>query len=131
MAGRLQLETTGPQDRFFTVEPQFTYFTKRFSRHTNFAKTFTKLDFDGVPEFGTTLRSRIPVNVGDLLKTVSFEIELEAIPNASSSGIGYIESIAHATIEYVESYSVFRVITFKFIRNKTVHKQTKRLCPNS
>jgi len=102
MAGRLQLETTGPQDRFFTVEPQFTYFTKRFSRHTNFAKTFTKLDFDGVPEFGTLLRSRIPVNVGDLLKTVSFEIELEAIPNASSSGIGYIESIAHAMIEYVD-----------------------------
>lgn len=102
MAGRLQLETTGPQDRFFTVEPQFTYFTKRFSRHTNFAKTFTKLDFDGVPEFGTILRSRIPVNVGDLLKTVSFEIELDAIPNASSSGIGYIESIAHAMIEYVD-----------------------------
>src|SRR5210317_2135065 len=102
MAGRLQLETTGPQDRFFTVEPQFTYFTKRFSRHTNFAKTFTKLDFDGVPEFGTTLRSRIPINMGDLLKTVSFEIELDAIPNASSSGIGYIESIAHAMIEYVD-----------------------------
>jgi len=102
MAGRLQLETTGPQDRFFTVEPQFTYFTKRFSRHTNFAKTFTKHDFDGVPEFGTTLRSRIPVNIGDLLKTVSFEIELDAIPNASSSGIGYVESIAHAMIEYVD-----------------------------
>ena len=102
MAGRLQLETTGPQDRFFTVDPQFTYFTKRFSRHTNFSKTFTKLDFDGVAEFGATLRSRIPVNIGDLLKTVSFEIELDAIPNASSSGIGYVESIAHAMIEYVD-----------------------------
>jgi len=102
MAGRLQLETTGPQDRFFTVEPQFTYFTKRFSRHTNFAKTYTKHDFDGVPEFGTTLRSRIPINIGDLLKTVSFEIELDAIPNASSSGIGYVESIAHAMIEHVD-----------------------------
>lgn len=102
MAGRVQLETTGPQDRFFTVEPQFTYFTKRFSRHTNFAKTFTKHDFEGVPEFGTTLRSRIPSNIGDLLKTISFEIELDAIPNASSSGIGYVESIAHAMIEYVD-----------------------------
>ena len=102
MAGRLQLETTGPQDRFFTVDPQFTYFSKRFSKHTNFAKTFTTLNFDDVPEFGTSLRGRIPINVGDLLKTISFEIELDAIPNASSSGIGYVESIAHAMIEYVD-----------------------------
>jgi len=102
MAGRLQLETTGPQDRFFTVQPQFSYFTKRFSRHTNFSKTFTRLDFDGVPEFGTTLRAKIPADMGDLIKTISFEIELDLIPNAPSTGIGYIESIAHAMIEYVD-----------------------------
>lgn len=102
MAGRLQLETQGPQDKFFTIDPDYSYFTSRFSKHTNFARSFTKVEFDGAAEFGTIMRCRIPANQGDLIKTISLQLELGAIPNASNSGIGYVESIAHAMIEYVD-----------------------------
>jgi hypothetical protein len=102
MAGRLQLETRGPQDKFFTIDPDYSYFTSRFSKHTNFARSFTKVEFDGAAEFGTIMRCRIPANQGDLVKTISVQIELKGIPNATNSGIGYAESIAHAMIEYVD-----------------------------
>ena len=33
MAGRVQLETSGPQDAFFTDDPEYTYFIKNFQKH--------------------------------------------------------------------------------------------------
>ena len=47
MAGRVQLETSGPQDAFFTDDPEYTYFIKNFQKHTNFAPLF--VDLDGSP----------------------------------------------------------------------------------
>jgi hypothetical protein len=105
MAGRVQLETSGPQDAFFTDDPEYTYFIKNFQKHTNFAPFFVDLDVEGEVEFGNTIRCTIPQNQGDLLKTVSLKVELGAIDQSLTSGydgFGYVESIGHAMIEYVE-----------------------------
>lgn len=105
MAGRVQLETSGPQDAFFTDDPEYTYFIKNFQKHTNFAPFFVDLDVEGEVEFGNTIRCTIPQNQGDLLKTVSMKVELSSIQQNlvnNIEGIGYVESIGHAMIEYVE-----------------------------
>ena len=105
MAGIVQLETSGPQDAFFTDDPEYTYFIKNFQKHTNFAPFFVDLDVDGEIEFGNTIKCTIPQNQGDLLKTVSLKVELSAIDQNLKSGydgFGYVESIGHAMIEYVE-----------------------------
>jgi hypothetical protein len=105
MAGRVQLQTSGPQDAFFTNDPEYTYFIKNFQKHTNFAPFFVDLDVEGEIEFGNTIRCTIPQNQGDLLKTVSLKIELDAIEQLTGgpySGTGYVESIGHAMIDYVE-----------------------------
>ena len=105
MAGRVQLETSGPQDAFFTDDPEYTYFIKNFQKHTNFAPFFVDLDVQGEVEFGNTIRCTIPQNQGDLLKTVSMKVELSSIQQnlvGGIEGIGYVESIGHAMIEYVE-----------------------------
>ena len=105
MAGRVQLETSGPQDAFFTDDPEYTYFIKNFQKHTNFAPFFVDLDVEGEVEFGNTIRCTIPQNQGDLLKTISMKVELSAIDQSLTSGydgFGYVESIGHAMIEYVE-----------------------------
>ena len=105
MAGRVQLETSGPQDAFFTDDPEYTYFIKNFQKHSNFAPFFVDLDVEGEVEFGNTIRCTIPQDQGDLLKTVSMKVELNAINQNLTSGydgFGYVESIGHAMIEYVE-----------------------------
>ena len=105
MAGRVQLQTSGPQDAFFTNDPEYTYFIKNFQKHTNFAPFFVDLDVEGEVDFGNTIRCTIPQNQGDLLKTVSMKVELSAIDQSLTSGydgFGYVESIGHAMIEYVE-----------------------------
>ena len=105
MAGRVQLETSGPQDAFFTDDPEYTYFIKNFQKHTNFAPFFVDLDVEGEVDFGNTIRCTIPQNQGDILKTVSMKVELSAIDQSLTSGydgFGYVESIGHAMIEYVE-----------------------------
>src|SRR5210317_102672 len=105
MAGRVQLETSGPQDAFFTDNPEYTYFIKNFQKHTNFAPFFVDIDVDGEIEFGNTIRYTIPQDQGDLLKTVSLKVELSAIDQSLKpgyDGFGYVESIGHAMIEYAE-----------------------------
>ena len=106
MAGRVQLQTSGPQDAFFTNNPEYTYFIKNFQKHTNFAPFFVDLDVKGEIEFGNTLRCTIPQNQGDLLKTVSLKVELGPINESFDgyTGFGYVESIGHAMIEYAELY---------------------------
>ena len=103
MAGRVQLATRGTQDVFFTDNPEYTYFIKNFKKHTNFAAYTVDHDVSGEIEFGSTLRCTIPQNVGDLLKTVRLHVKLGAIEQPGGSSVrGYVESIGHAMIDYVD-----------------------------
>lgn len=98
MAGRIQLEASGPQDRFFTVNPDYTYFLERFKKHSNFATEYVDIDPETTANFGDKVKFVIPQNTGDLVKTLSVKMKLPAI----GSQIGYIESIGHAIIEYAD-----------------------------
>ena len=100
MAGRIQLATTGPQDQFFTLNPEYTLFKENFRKHSNYSVEFVNIDppGDGV-DFGKKVRYRVPANAGDLLKTVSIQCTLPAI---NQTNVGYIESVGHAMIEYAD-----------------------------
>mgnify|MGYP001103488452 FL=1 len=105
MAGRVQLQTMGPQDRLFTDDPEYTYFIKNFKKHGNYARFYDDLDFTGRVEFGEEIRCVIPQNQGDLLKGLSVKLTLGAIDQSLSSyDVTYCESIAQAMIEYAELY---------------------------
>ena len=106
MAGRVQLQTVGPQDRSFTDDPEYTYFIKNFKKHGNYARFYDDLDFTGRVEFGEEIRCVIPQNQGDLLKGLSLKITLGAIDQSlsPSSNVTYCESIAQAMIDYTELY---------------------------
>ena len=104
MAGRIQLTTKGVQDIYFTEEPDYSHFVQLFKRHTNYTTHFVKLDVDGEPQFGKTVRLTIPKDQGDLIKTISLDVELNPIVGASITRTGYIESIGHAMIEYIDMY---------------------------
>ena len=108
MAGRVQIQTVGPQDRLFTDDPEYTYFLKNFKKHGNYAKFYHDLDFTGQVEFGEEIRCVIPQNQGDLLKGLSLKITLGAIDQSLASqpyyDVTYCESIAQAMIEYADLY---------------------------
>jgi len=105
MAGRVQLQTVGPQDRSFTDDPEYTYFIKNFKKHGNYARFYDDLDFTGRAEFGEEIRCVIPQNQGDLLKGLSVKITLGSINQGLSPyDVTYCESIAQAMIEYAELY---------------------------
>jgi len=107
MAGRIQLETVGPQDRLFTDDPEYTYFIKNFKKHSNYARFYEDLDFDGHPELDEELRCVIPQNQGDLIKGLSVKMTLGAIDQnlpGARDHVTYCESIAQAMIEYADLY---------------------------
>jgi len=99
MAGQVQLATSGPQDQFFTVNPDFSYFLESFKKHSNFSKQYVDVDPENVADFGKNVRFKIPQNQGDLLSSLSFKMTLPEIPGAA---VVYIESVAHAIIEHVD-----------------------------
>ena len=103
MAGRIQLATTGPQDQFFTLDPEYTLFKENFRKHSNYSVEFVNIEPDQqiVDYFGKTVRYRIPSNAGDLLKTCSLAFTLPGI-NQLASNVGYIDSVGHALIEYAD-----------------------------
>jgi len=107
MAGRVQLGATGPQDRLFTDDPEYTYFIKNFKKHGNFSRFYTDLDLEGRVEFDEEIRCTIPQNQGDLLKGVSLKLTLGGIDQNLVSGydhITYCETIAQSMIEYADLY---------------------------
>lgn len=99
MAGQLQLTATGPQERFFTLDPDYSHFLESFKKHSNFSNQYVDLDPENEANFGKKVRFKIPQNQGDLLKTVSLKLKL---PEINTSSVCYIESVGHAIIEYVD-----------------------------
>ena len=103
MAGRVQLLTSGPQDRFFTINPDYSYFLQSFKKHSNFARDYVDIDPEnGEGDFGKKVRFKIPQNTGDLLKTLSVKMRLPTISIALYTDPRFIESIGHALIEYAD-----------------------------
>jgi len=102
MAGVVQLLTSGPQDRFFTIDPDYTYFLQSFKKHSNFSREYVNIDSENVVDFGGKANFKIPQNTGDLLQTISVRIKLPTISTILYTAPTFIESIGHALIEYVD-----------------------------
>jgi hypothetical protein len=99
MAGQIQLTTSGPQEKFFTLDPDYSHFIESFKKHSNFSVQFVDLDPENAADFGKKVRFKIPQNQGDLLKTLSLKLKLPELVTPSAC---YIESVGHALIEYVD-----------------------------
>src|SRR5210317_976714 len=124
MAGQVQLSASGPQERFFTADPDSSYFVKSFKKHSNFSTEFVDIDPDNEPDFGKNVRFRIPQNQGDLLKTLSVKMTL---PTLQTSSTMYIESVAHALIEHVDFIiggKVIQRITSDYLQIYSEHNVT-------
>jgi hypothetical protein len=100
MAGYIQLEASGPQEQFFTGNPDYTHFLETFRKHSNFSTQFVDVNPQSPADFGKMVRFKIPQNQGDLLKTVSVKCILPPVPFLISRI--YIESVGHALIEYAD-----------------------------
>ena len=99
MAGELQLMSSGPQEKFFTLDPDYSHFLESFKKHTNFSNEYVDLDPENEADFGSIVKFKIPQNQGDLLKTLSLKVTL---PSITTSGVCYQESAGHALIEHVD-----------------------------
>lgn len=99
MAGELQLTSSGPQEKFFTLDPDYSHFIEIFKRHSNFSNQYVDLDPENEANFGKKVRFKIPQNQGDLLKTLSLKVTL---PEINTPSVCYIESAGHALIDYVD-----------------------------
>ena len=107
MAGRVQLETSGPRDRYFIENPEFSYFKEAFRKHGNYARETINMQPLSPPEWNSFARFRIRYDQGDLLTNVAFRIKLSGLPNRIPEGgtqyeTGWCDEVANAMIEYVE-----------------------------
>ena len=98
MAGRIQMLTSGSQDRYFTRNPDYSHFVEAFKKHANFSTQYDDLDPENEPDFGKKIKFKIPQNQADLLKTLSAKMTLPEIPGNPV----YVESVGHAIIDHVD-----------------------------
>jgi len=91
--------SSGPQEKFFTLDPDYSHFLESFKKHTNFSNEYVDLDPENEADFGSIVKFKIPQNQGDLLKTLSLKVTL---PHITTSGVCYQESAGHALIEHVD-----------------------------
>ena len=129
MAGELQLASSGPQEKFFTLDPDYSHFLESFKKHTNFSNEYVDLDPENEADFGSTVKFKIPQNQGDLLKTLSLKVIL---PEITTSGVCYIESAGHALIEHVDLIiggKVIQRLTSDYLQIYSEHfvTQTKQI----
>ena len=101
MAGRLQIESVGKQDKFLTDDPEFSFFSQLHKKHTHFSRQNIRLESPKPIEFDQILRYRIPKNQGDLLTKIAFEFEMDPVVLFNH---GYVDSFGHALFDYVDLY---------------------------
>jgi|TARA_B110000305_G_scaffold79881_1_gene89810 hypothetical protein len=101
MAGKLQLMTSGSQDKYFTRNPDYSHFVEAFKKHSNFSTQYDDLDPENEADFGKKIKFKIPQNQGDLLKTLSLKFTLPNLQLLAGSLV-YIESVGHAIIDHVD-----------------------------
>jgi len=90
MAGQVQLAASGPQEKYFTLNPDYSYFVESFKKHSNFSTQYVDIEPENQVNFGSKVQFRVPQNNGDLLKTLSVKFTLPPLTN----NMIYIESVS-------------------------------------
>lgn len=103
MAGRARIAVTGIQDQWLSGDPSYSYFVTVFKRHTRFSTETVEIPFTGDFKLGSTLRSIIPNNVGDLVRSVTLKLQLGTLPTHTSTEKYYYNvPTAKSLLKYVD-----------------------------
>ena len=109
MAGKLNLAVTGIQDQWLTGEPEFSYFLMNFKRHTKFSIEAIETPFNGDPNFDTSVECNIPMNKGDLIRSMMLKFTLprptapdKTFTVSESGGKYFIDGDQQATLTLYE-----------------------------
>ena len=123
--GRLNLHATGLVGGV-DVKYDYSYFTKFIKRNAHFAKEYINLPSEG--DFGGICEFRIPMNTGDLLKSVCLEVKTTQLVDADHY---YIDSFGNALVEYAELViggKVINRLTSDYLQlyTEAFHEDTKK-----
>jgi hypothetical protein len=103
--GLIQLAAKGVQDIYITGNPQITFFTAIYKRHTNFSMEQIPQYFEGDIAFGRKIWCTLD-RVGDLIHQMYLEIKLPSLnvtPNDNPDyHVSWTNSIGHSMIKSVE-----------------------------
>lgn len=109
MAGRVQIVALGAISDSLSIDPSFSFFTKRFSKYTNYATENFKISFAEGVHTGDFLEVPIPQKYGDILQdiTLSFVADPNSIPGlieGAASNLFPVDIFGISVIEYVELF---------------------------
>jgi len=100
MAGRVQIATSGELGDTLSINPSFSFFTKRYSKHTNHAVENSKITFPEKVFTGDFLDVPIPQNYGDILQNVTLSFSVD--PSEMGQNFYPIDVFGISVIDYVE-----------------------------
>jgi hypothetical protein len=114
---KIMLNALGKQDSFLIENPEFTYFKKKPSTHTNFAKSLVEIDPNRLQNdetsinFGETIDFTID-NTGDLLLNLTTKFVLEDPRGDKWNNLNntIVPETLFALIDYIEIVSNDRIL---------------------
>lgn len=105
MAGRVLIAATGELENSLSVNPSFSFFTKKYSKHTNYATENYKITFPEKVYTDDFLEVPIPQKYGDILRGVVLSFVADPT-NVTSIGSNLypVDVFGISVIDYVELY---------------------------
>ena len=105
MAGRVQIASLGALGDSLSINPSFSFFTKRYSRYANYASENHSISFPERVYTDKLLDVPIPQKYGDILQeiTLSFVVEPGEVEKLGSN-LYPIDIFGISVIDYVELY---------------------------
>ena len=100
MAGRVQIATSGELGDALSINPSFSFFTKRYSKHTNHASENYKISFPEGVYTDDFLDVPIPQKYGDILQNVTLSFSVD--PSEMGQNFYPIDVFGISVIDYVE-----------------------------
>src|SRR6056300_669921 len=105
MAGRVLIAATGELDRSLSANPSFPFFTKKYSKHTNYATENYKITFPEKVFTDDFLDVPIPQKYGDILRGVVLSFVADPTDVARlGSNLYPVDVFGISVIDYVELY---------------------------
>lgn len=120
MSGRLTLASRGIQDKWLTVDPQYSHFLYRYRRHTKFAFEQLEFPFERSQDYGSEMICKIPANAGDLIKGMTLNMDFSPpIPTSDNNADFTLErGITTGSVELnnvsTSELTVYQGVTYTF-----------------